>query len=113
MDTFLYCMTINVADGSSNDTMNVFITTSNVFNTSLCAQLVNTFHNDITCPGWNTYNYDAVTRYTNHYTRADILKTFFIPIYWLLCIIDPTMETLYVVDSLRQHNLNVIQNIRM
>lgn len=26
MDTFLYCMTINVADGSSNDTMNVFNT---------------------------------------------------------------------------------------
>ena len=110
MDTFLKCMTTNVADGSTNNTMNVF-------NTSFYPKLVNTFHNDTTCPGWNTYNYNGVTQYTNHFSREDILKTTIIPIHipghWLLCIIDPSMQTFFFLDSLRQLNIVIIKNIRM
>jgi Ulp1 family protease len=91
MNTFLTCMTLNVADGTCDNSINVL-------NTSFYAQLVNTLHIDINCPGWNTSNYDGVTEYTSHYTRADILKTTIIPIHipghWLICIIDPSMKTL-------------------
>ena len=108
IDTFLNCMTTNVADGSTNNTMNVF-------NTSFYPKLVNTFHNDATCPGWNTYDYNGVTQYTNHFSREDILKTTIIPIHipghWLLCIIDPGMQTFYFIDSLRHLNIVIIQNI--
>ena len=110
MDVFLYSMTINVTDGTIIDAINVF-------NTSFYAILLNTYHNDASLPEWNTYNYTAVTNYTTHFTRTDILKTTIIPIHipshWLLCIIEPSTKTLYIIDSLRHQNLEIIQNICM
>ena len=110
MDVFLYSMTIDVTNGNINDAINVF-------NTSFYARLLNTFHNDASHPEWNTYNYTAVTNYTTHFTRTDILKTSIIPIHipnhWLLCIIEPSTKTFFIIDSLRHQNLDIVLNIRM
>lgn len=99
-------MNFNNLDGNFNNTMNILRTT-------FYPTLVNTASNDSTVPEWNTFEYNADTEFTRHSRRLDILKDSIIPIHipghWLLCIINPTMKRIYIVNSLHHSNANVIK----
>jgi Ulp1 family protease len=109
IDTFFTCMNFNYLDGTFNNTINILRTT-------FYPLLLNTASNDSTVPEWNTFNYNAVREFTSQDTRLDILKETIIPIHipghWLLCIINPTTKKIYIVDSLRHNNANIIKYIR-
>jgi Ulp1 family protease len=59
---------------------------------------------------------NAVRTFSNHFTVEDFLKLFLIPIHipghWMLCILDPLNKTYYIVDSRRNNNVAVTENIR-
>lgn len=109
ISTFLSCMILNVNDGTINYS-------TNILNHTFYTTLTNTSYDDASDPQWNTYDYNQVQNYTDHYTTENILKNFIIPIHvpshWLLCIIDPPMKTIYIIDSLRHNNSNVLKNIQ-
>lgn len=108
IDLFLIAIDVDIVTGSQNNKMNILPT-------SFYATLTNTLDDDARRPAYNTYNFEAISQYTNHYMREDFLKCGIIPVHvrnhWLLCIIDPLHKTIYVIDSLRKNNTTVIANI--
>ena len=101
-------MNFNNLDGNFNNTMNILRTT-------FYPTLVNTASNDSTVPEWNIFEYNADTEFTRHSRRLDILKDSIIPIHipghWLLCIINPTMKRIYIVNSLHHSNALTLLHI--
>ena len=93
----------------------VDIVTGHQKRTEFYVTLTNTLDDNTLRAGYNTYDFDAISRFTDHYSRDDFLKCTIIPVHvrdhWLLCIIDPLYETIYTIDSLRKNNSTVTSNI--
>jgi Ulp1 family protease len=108
IDLFLLSIDVDIATGHQKHFMNIL-------GTAFYVTLTNTLDDDTQRPGYNTYNFAAISTYTSHYTREDFFKCTIIPVHvtdhWLLCIIDPLNTTIYIIDSLRKNNTNIISNI--
>lgn len=104
IDTFLLTIDVDINTGEQKNVMNIL-------RTGFYASLSNTLDDNEQRTDYNTYNYEAITRYVDHYTDGDFLKCTIIPIHirdhWLLCIINPSQKTMYFIDSLRKNNLIV------
>jgi Ulp1 family protease len=108
INLFLLSIDVDINTGHQKQFMNIL-------RTEIYVTLTNTSDDNTLRPGYNTYDFDAVSRFTDHYSRDDFLKCTIIPVHvrdhWLLCIIDPLYETIYTIDSLRKNNSYITSNI--
>jgi Ulp1 family protease len=90
IDLFFLSIDVDINTGHQKQFMNIL-------RTEFYVSLTNTLDDNALRPGYNTYDFDAVSRFTDHYSPDNFLKCTIIPVHvrdhWLLCIIDPLYET--------------------